>query len=78
MRTAIINTGTPASFLSFKNECVSFGIQKVLFFFLLCVYDVVLLSRKNILLVVRGIAVAPGFQGRAHPLVAGVVFLGGC
>lgn len=40
-------------------------------------YHVLLLSRKNILSVVRGIAVAPGFQGRAHPVIARIVFLGG-
>lgn len=42
------------------------------------VYRACLLSKKNVLSVVRGVAVAPGFQGGAHPVIARVVFLGWC
>ena len=48
------------------------------FFFLLYVYRACPVNRRKVSSVVRGVAMAPGFQGRAHPVIAGIVFLGRC
>jgi len=74
-----VNTGTPASSLSLKKGVVyHLGDRRYFFFPLVHVYRACLLSKKNVLSVVRSIAVAPGFQGGAHPVIARVVFLGRC